>query len=112
MADFVGKRIVITGGAGGIGVETARAFMDLGGHVIIVDIDDDDVAAEVHESARGFHADTTCSASDHDAFADEVRHGSFSALLRSGRAPSRSLARIIVRSTVLRPARVSPERSH
>ncbi|MGE0222958.1 MAG: SDR family NAD(P)-dependent oxidoreductase [Acetobacteraceae bacterium] len=37
MAEFIGKRIVITGGAGGIGVETARAFMDQGGHVILVD---------------------------------------------------------------------------
>jgi NAD(P)-dependent dehydrogenase (short-subunit alcohol dehydrogenase family) len=41
MSDFVGKRIVITGGAGGIGVETARAFMDQGGHVIMVDIDEE-----------------------------------------------------------------------
>jgi len=39
MSGFVGKRIVITGGAGGIGVETARAFMDQGGHVVIVDND-------------------------------------------------------------------------
>lgn len=39
MMGFVGKRIVITGGAGGIGVETARAFMDQGGHVVMVDID-------------------------------------------------------------------------
>jgi 3-oxoacyl-[acyl-carrier protein] reductase len=41
MSDFVGKRIVITGGAGGIGVETARAFMDQGGHVVLVDIDEE-----------------------------------------------------------------------
>jgi 3-oxoacyl-[acyl-carrier protein] reductase len=41
MTDFVGKRIVITGGAGGIGVETARAFMDQGGHVIMVDVDEE-----------------------------------------------------------------------
>ena len=27
MAEFVGKRIVITGGAGGIGVETARTML-------------------------------------------------------------------------------------
>jgi 3-oxoacyl-[acyl-carrier protein] reductase len=41
MSDFVGKRIVITGGAGGIGIETARAFLDQGGHVIIVDTDEE-----------------------------------------------------------------------
>jgi 3-oxoacyl-[acyl-carrier protein] reductase len=37
---FTGKRIVVTGGAGGIGVETVRAFMDQGGHVIMADIDE------------------------------------------------------------------------
>jgi NAD(P)-dependent dehydrogenase (short-subunit alcohol dehydrogenase family) len=41
MSGFVGKRIVITGGAGGIGIETARAFMDQGGHVVVVDVDED-----------------------------------------------------------------------
>ncbi len=41
MSGFVGKRIVITGGAGGIGVETARAFMDHGGHVVMVDVDEE-----------------------------------------------------------------------
>lgn len=38
---FTGKRIVVTGGAGGIGVETVRAFMEQGGHVIMADIDQD-----------------------------------------------------------------------
>jgi 3-oxoacyl-[acyl-carrier protein] reductase len=38
-ATFTGKRIVVTGGAGGIGIETVRAFMDQGGHVIMADID-------------------------------------------------------------------------
>ena len=37
---FTGKRIVVTGGAGGIGIETVRAFMEQGGHVIMADIDE------------------------------------------------------------------------
>jgi 3-oxoacyl-[acyl-carrier protein] reductase len=36
---FTGKRIVVTGGAGGIGIETVRAFMDQGAHVVMADID-------------------------------------------------------------------------
>jgi 3-oxoacyl-[acyl-carrier protein] reductase len=40
MSDFTGKRIVVTGGAGGIGVETARAFTDRGSHVVMADIDE------------------------------------------------------------------------
>jgi 3-oxoacyl-[acyl-carrier protein] reductase len=40
MSEFTGKRIVIAGGAGGIGFETTRAFMDHGGHVVMVDIDE------------------------------------------------------------------------
>jgi 3-oxoacyl-[acyl-carrier protein] reductase len=38
---FTGKRIVVTGGAGGVGIETVRAFMEQGGHVIMADIDQD-----------------------------------------------------------------------
>ncbi len=41
MSDFTGKRIVITGGAGGIGIETAQAFMAQGAHVLVVDNDQD-----------------------------------------------------------------------
>jgi 3-oxoacyl-[acyl-carrier protein] reductase len=37
---FTGKRIVVTGGAGGIGIETVRGFMQQGGHVIMADIDE------------------------------------------------------------------------
>lgn len=40
MSAFTGKRIVVTGGAGGIGIETVRAFMDQGGHVVMADIDE------------------------------------------------------------------------
>ncbi|HUD60489.1 MAG TPA: SDR family NAD(P)-dependent oxidoreductase, partial [Acetobacteraceae bacterium] len=39
MAEFAGKRIVITGGAGGIGVATARAFLDQGAHILLIDVD-------------------------------------------------------------------------
>jgi 3-oxoacyl-[acyl-carrier protein] reductase len=44
MAEFAGKRVVITGGAGGIGVETARTMLAHGAHVVLVDIDDDRLA--------------------------------------------------------------------
>jgi 3-oxoacyl-[acyl-carrier protein] reductase len=50
-ASFTGKRIVVTGGAGGIGIETVRAFMDQGGHVIMADIDD--AALERAQSVLG-----------------------------------------------------------
>ena len=40
LAAFTGKRIVVTGGAGGIGLETVRAFMEQGGHVIMADVDE------------------------------------------------------------------------
>jgi len=40
MAEFTGKRIVITGGAGSIGVATARAFLDQGAHVVLLDPDE------------------------------------------------------------------------
>jgi 3-oxoacyl-[acyl-carrier protein] reductase len=40
MSGFTGKRIVVTGGAGGIGTETCRAFMEQGGHVVMADIDE------------------------------------------------------------------------
>jgi 3-oxoacyl-[acyl-carrier protein] reductase len=40
MAEFTNRRIVITGGAGGIGVATARAFLDQGAHVILLDLEE------------------------------------------------------------------------
>lgn len=40
MSSFAGKRIVITGGAGGIGTATARAFLEQGAHVLLVDPDE------------------------------------------------------------------------
>lgn len=45
MVEFTNKRFVITGGAGGIGVETARTILDHGGHVLLVDLDTDRLEA-------------------------------------------------------------------
>src|SRR3974390_1929511 len=44
VAEFAGKRVVITGGAGGIGVETARTMLAHGAHLVLVDIDADRLA--------------------------------------------------------------------
>jgi 3-oxoacyl-[acyl-carrier protein] reductase len=54
MAEFAGKRVVITGGAGGIGVETARTMLAHGAHVVLVDIDEGRLgeAREVLGTAR------------------------------------------------------------
>ncbi len=56
MAEFAGRRIVITGGAGGIGVATARAFLDHGAHVLLVDLEQDrlDAAREALGGTRVF----------------------------------------------------------
>jgi 3-oxoacyl-[acyl-carrier protein] reductase len=45
VAEFAGRRIVITGGGGGIGVETARTMLAHGAHAVLVDIDADRLAA-------------------------------------------------------------------
>lgn len=39
MGEFTNRRVVITGGAGGIGLATARTFLDHGAHVILCDLD-------------------------------------------------------------------------
>lgn len=46
--EFAGRRIVITGGAGGIGTATARSFLDQGAHVLLVDPD----AARLEEAKQ------------------------------------------------------------
>ena len=52
MSEFTGKRIVVTGGAGGIGFETVKAFMDHGGHVIMADKDEAALAAAQEKLGR------------------------------------------------------------
>ncbi|TXF87671.1 SDR family oxidoreductase [Neolewinella aurantiaca] len=43
MTNFSGKRVLITGGSGGIGTETARQFLDAGAYVMLVDINGEDL---------------------------------------------------------------------
>ncbi|MSO77405.1 MAG: SDR family oxidoreductase [Alphaproteobacteria bacterium] len=43
--EFAGQRIVITGGAGGIGTETARLFLKQGAEVLLIDLEPDRLAA-------------------------------------------------------------------
>jgi 3-oxoacyl-[acyl-carrier protein] reductase len=45
MTEFTGRRFVVTGGAGGIGMATVRTLMEHGGHVVMVDRDADRLAA-------------------------------------------------------------------
>ena len=66
MAEFTGKRIVITGGAGGIGVETARTMLAHGAHVVLVDINDNRLA-EARESLGTMRLATWHSAIDSPA---------------------------------------------
>jgi NAD(P)-dependent dehydrogenase (short-subunit alcohol dehydrogenase family) len=41
---FIGKQFVVTGGAGGIGIACARDLLQLGAHVLLVDIDESRLA--------------------------------------------------------------------
>jgi 3-oxoacyl-[acyl-carrier protein] reductase len=59
MSDFTGRRIVITGGAGGIGIATARAFLDRGAHVLLIDIEEDRLVA-ARDSLGGGSRVTLC----------------------------------------------------
>jgi NAD(P)-dependent dehydrogenase (short-subunit alcohol dehydrogenase family) len=57
-----GKAAIVTGGASGLGLATARALVASGGRVVIVDLPDSDgevVAKEVGERARFIAADVT-----------------------------------------------------
>ena len=49
MQRLLGKIALITGGAAGIGLATARLFLEQGARVALVDLKDDDLAAASKE---------------------------------------------------------------
>lgn len=59
--DFDSKRVVITGGATGIGQNSATAFADLGAKVAIIDIkkEEAEALAEKHENITAYYCDLT-----------------------------------------------------
>lgn len=64
MTDFKGRSVLITGGAGGIGAETALAFLEQGANVAIVDLSEEALAAtksklEGHGEVLTFAADVS-----------------------------------------------------
>jgi rhamnulose-1-phosphate aldolase/alcohol dehydrogenase len=73
--EFQGAVVLITGGAGGIGSATARAFAAEGACVVVADIDRagaDAVAAEIGDGALAVSSDVTDEASVADAFRSAV----------------------------------------
>jgi len=70
--DLSGKRVVVTGGASGIGLATVRRFLDEGCRVAAIDIDQDSLAAaqtDVDGRVRWLRADVASPAGVEGAFA-------------------------------------------
>lgn len=62
MTDFAGRVLIVTGGARGIGAETARRFAARGGRVLVCDIleaDGSELCAEIGEAAAFLRVDVT-----------------------------------------------------
>lgn len=58
--DLEGKRVVITGGASGIGLATAKRFVDEGAKVVIIDWNQEDLnkaSSIIPELKGGVYAD-------------------------------------------------------
>ena len=56
MADFAGKTVLVTGGAGGLGRAIGEAFLERGAEVVLADIDGERLAATCAELGKGASA--------------------------------------------------------
>ena len=75
---LAGKRVLVTGGASGIGAGTVAAFVAQGAHVSFFDIDAEDgaaVAEQLGPAARFAAVDVTDTAALQSAIAAEINHG-------------------------------------
>ena len=66
--DLAGKRVLVTGGASGIGLASARRFIELGAQVFLIDLNVDVLAVEAQVmGAQGFAAADVTSEQDCEA---------------------------------------------
>ena len=73
--DLAGKRVVVTGGARGLGLREARRIVDGGGAVVLADVDEHTGRAAADELGAGFvRIDVTDDASWQDGMAAAVAH--------------------------------------
>jgi NAD(P)-dependent dehydrogenase (short-subunit alcohol dehydrogenase family) len=74
---IAGATFFVTGGGSGLGAACAKHFVDLGGRVLIADVQDENgraVAAALGEKARFAHTDVTDEASVQNALAAAQQH--------------------------------------
>lgn len=65
--NLTGLRVIVTAGASGIGLQTARAFAEEGAHVVVCDVDAD-ALAQLADTDPTLHA-TVCDVADRTAVA-------------------------------------------
>jgi NAD(P)-dependent dehydrogenase (short-subunit alcohol dehydrogenase family) len=77
MGQLEGKRVIVTGGASGIGAATVRAYVKEGASVVSLDVDDEGgrkVVGEAGSPARYLHCDIADRKNVADVFAQAVDH--------------------------------------
>lgn len=79
--DLVGKKVVITGAASGIGLATAKRFVEEGSRVFIIDVNEEGLKKVLQENPKiegGFVADVSSPDQISRAFNEVERRMGFS----------------------------------